>query len=82
MLKQDIKNKVIEELSKIGIIVDADVDDINISEYIMDSLQFMAFIVQIEKTFNICLPDEYMMVESLYSLNAFCENILYLLNIE
>jgi len=62
-----------------GILVPDDNNDIDLSEYIIDSLQFISFIVEIENKFGIEIPDELLNIENLKSLNGFSqliENIL------
>lgn len=67
--KQAIKN-IMEEM---GVDVsDIGNDDVDLSEYIVDSLLFINFIVEIENTFNVDLPDEYLDVDVLKSFNALC----------
>lgn len=66
--KQAIKN-IMEE---IGVDVsDIGTDDVDLNEYIVDSLMFINFIVEIEDTFSIDLPDEYLDVDVLKSFDAF-----------
>ena len=65
--KQEIKN-IMEE---IGLDVsDIGNDDIDLSEYIVDSLMFINFVVELENKFNVDLPDEYLDVDVLKSFNA------------
>lgn len=74
MDKNQIHEKVILELQKLGIILDS-MEDVNLNDYIDDSLQFISFIVQVEQAFDIVFPDEELLLNSLYSLNGFCELI-------
>ena len=71
MNKDSIRKKCIEILCCLGIIVDDDVD-IDLSEYEIDSTLFVSFIVEVEREFNILIPDELPTIDSLSSLNGFC----------
>ena len=71
MNKDSIRKKCIEILCCLGIIVDDDVD-IDLSEYEIDSTLFVSFIVEVEREFNILIPDELLTIDSLSSLNGFC----------
>ena len=71
MNKDSIRKKCIEILCCLGIIVDDDVD-IDFSEYEIDSPLFVSFIVEVEREFNILIPDELLTIDSLSSLNGFC----------
>ena len=53
-----IKNDINTVLCDMGILVPDDNNDIDLSEYIIDSLQFISFIVEIENKFGIEIPDE------------------------
>lgn len=67
----DIRNKIIECLNRVGILVDSKLTDININDYGVDSISFISFIVEVEKEFNIQIPDGYLYVDILQSLNGF-----------
>lgn len=69
----NIKQKVKNIMEEIGLDVsDIGNDDVDLSEYIVDSLMFINFVVEIENTFNVDLPDEYLDVDVLKSFNALC----------
>lgn len=71
-----IKEKLIQSLSLIGIIVDYDgKEDINLSEYIEDSIIFVQFIVEVEDQLGINIPDYLLSLDLLESLNGFAEMI-------
>ena len=76
MKYEDIRSKAIDTLEKIGALI-PDIDpvideDINIQDYIFDSLQFITFIVELERMLEIEIPDELLNYENLVYLNAFC----------
>ena len=51
--------------------------DINLQEFIIDSLQFISFIISLEEKFDIEFPDELLQTDNIKSLNAFCDIIDY-----
>lgn len=70
ILKKVIESKVIEALNNIGILVDIeDFNSINLKDYEMDSIMFVSFIVELEESFNIMIPDEYLSINQLTNLN-------------
>ena len=71
----NIKNKMIEILNNLGnSITELDGEtDIDLQEYIVDSLQFISFILSVEESFGIEFPDEMLQIENIKSLNAFCD---------
>lgn len=48
-------------------------DDIDLTEYIMDSLQFISFVTGLEELLGIEIPDEYLNPNSIQSSKAFIE---------
>lgn len=65
------REKVIECLSNVGILIDDQQEDVNVNEYDIDSITFISFIVEIENEFGIVIPDGYLYAEILQSLNGF-----------
>ena len=63
-----------QSINDIGIIFDlhkADMDDdIDLTEYIEDSIQFVQFIVALEENLGIEIPDELLNIELLTSWNG------------
>lgn len=69
--KEIIINVLIDlgiDCSEINLNSDTDVD---LSEYITNSLTFINFIVKIEEKLEIKIPDEFLILEKLTSLNGF-----------
>lgn len=72
----DIKEKLIACFEDVGIFIDfSEEDDIDLREYIDDSLQFISTIIAIEENFKVEFPAELMLYDNLASLNAFCKII-------
>ena len=49
--------------------------DLNLLDYIQDSLQFINFIIEVEERCGCVLPDELLQMDLLKSLNLFTETI-------
>jgi len=49
--------------------------DFDLAEYLFDSLQYITFIIHIEETLNIVVPDELLTAENLHSFNHFANAI-------
>ena len=60
--------------------MDADTDDIDLTEYIEDSVQFVQFIVALEDNLNIEIPDALLNFELLTSWNGFKSMLEDILN--
>ncbi len=58
----------------------AENDDIDLHEYIADSMQYVYFIVELEKKLGLELPDEVLLYDNLTSLNGFSNFIEKILN--
>jgi len=71
----DVREKLLNILEDSGIFIDRDniqsENDIDLREYITDSIQFISFIVEIEKELNMEFPDEYLLYDKIASLNGF-----------
>ena len=64
------KDKLIECFSNIGLLIEPQDDDVDLKEYILDSLQFVTAIVEIERVFSIEFPDGMLMYSVFDSLNG------------
>ena len=71
----EVREKLLNILEDSGIFIDRDniqsENDIDLREYITDSIQFISFIVEIEKELNMEFPDEYLLYDKIASLNGF-----------
>ena len=63
---QIIEEKLAEIAEENGILVDD--YDLNLIEYIPDSITFITFIFTIEERFDIEMPDDFMLIETLGSI--------------
>jgi len=70
-----------ECLESSGVLVDLDEnDDIDLMEYGFDSMSFISFIVEVEDALKINLPDDFLLVDILRSLNGFVNLIVQIKN--
>ena len=63
------KNEILEVLEMMGIYIDDADSELNLQEYIIDSLQFITFIVNLEEKLEFTFPDEYLIYESIGNIN-------------
>lgn len=60
---------VVECLINVGCLID-DVDGVDLTDAIEDSMMFITFIVQLEEHFNITVPDEYLIFDKFNTLDS------------
>jgi acyl carrier protein len=74
----NFKSKFLNILNDYGVLCDSELQensDIDLRDYIVDSLQFIGLIVEIETQLNIELDDELLLYDNLASLNGFVQLI-------
>lgn len=68
---------ILEVFAENGTVLSSDNEDLSLSDYINDSIQFMTILVQLEEKFDIEFPDETLQIDyfsSLYGLtDIICE---------
>lgn len=64
-----IRKQIFECFENLGFVVD-EADNFLIQEYIEDSVAFVTLIVELETCFDIEIPDHYLLMENLSTLNA------------
>lgn len=74
---------IIKALEDVGVATDFNIQDlnreefdINLQEYITESILFITFIIKIEETLGIELPDDILLYESISSIKAFACNLI------
>ena len=77
---RDTYEQIVDCLNEVGIIVDSKCVDIDLRDYDMDSLVFISFIVEVERKFNIIIPDEYLVYDNMQSLCGFTNLVESLMN--
>lgn len=71
-----IKDAIVDCLSDVGIIINEKTEsDINLLEEGIDSITFIVFVVNLERKFNISIPDNFLTVDILYSLQGLAKLI-------
>ena len=74
----NIDKTIIQCMNNVGIIVDEKElinSDVNLMDYNIDSILFIAFLVDVEDKLNIIIPDEYVTYEVLQSYHGFANAI-------
>jgi acyl carrier protein len=68
-----LREKIFDVLETNGIYIEdsKDSEDLDLREYILDSIQFISLIVELEKELNIEFPDEVLIFDNIASLNGF-----------
>ena len=67
-----INNDVIEVLNELGIETeDIGENDVDLTEFIVESIMFISFIVELEDKLGIEIPEELLDINSIKSLNTF-----------
>lgn len=69
------RDDILEVLENMGIYIDQDEELIDLQAYIVDSIQFITFIVNLEEKLEFTFPDEYLLYESIASIDLLCEII-------
>lgn len=67
------REQIVQVLEEMGILVEKDEMDVNLQEFIVDSIQFITFIVNVEEKLNLTFPDEYLNYDSIETLAKFCD---------
>ena len=72
-----MRELLLNVLDEIGIAIDDNERnmDFDLSEFFIDSIQFISFIVEVEKRLGFELPDDFLLIEQYRSFNALC-NVL------
>lgn len=81
----EIRKSIIETLCSVGGYVDEEIIenaelDLEISQFITESLIFVSFIIELEERFGIEFPDDLLSIDTLSSLNGFVSLVEELLN--
>lgn len=78
-----VRENIILALSKVFIFIDCGEDeDVNLETYIEDSIQFMSFVVELERIFDIEFPEELLLFENFKTINSISLIIKELLELD
>lgn len=75
-----VKEKVIEVLENIGIVLEDRDEDVNLDEYGIDSIGYITLMCDLEEKFNIEFSNEYFGKPEMLSLNGIVNSVISLLN--
>lgn len=70
---KNIRDIVYEVIDEMGIYIDITEEDFDLSEYIVDSLQFLTFVINLEERLGIEIPDDLLLYDKMYSFNGYCK---------
>mgnify|MGYP002623914121 CR=1 FL=1 len=77
MEKNDVKNQILQSLENIGVTgVDDITEDFNLNEIIVDSVMFISFMIDLEDSFMLQIPDRCLRKETLSSLSNLVNTIM------
>ncbi len=79
MTYNSVRETVLKALSNVGIFIENSDDDLDLRDFITDSIEFISFIVELENTLDIEIHDDLLQIEAVASLNVFCYRILNIL---
>lgn len=55
-----LRSDIVDCFNNIGVLVDSNLSNFNLREYITDSLSFVSLIIELEEKFDISIPDDYL----------------------
>ncbi len=70
---ENVKKCILKFFEENGVCIDQDSisGDVDLHEYLIDSMQYIYFLVELERMLDIELPDEILLYDNLSSLNGF-----------
>lgn len=79
---ENVKKCILEFFEENGVCIDQDAmaNDIDLREYLIDSMQYIYFLVELERMLDTELPDEILLYDNLSSLNGFSNRIASILD--
>lgn len=79
---ENIKECILKFFEENGVCIDQDstTEDIDLREYLIDSMQYIYFLVELERMLDTELPDEILLYDNLSSLNGFSNQIASILD--
>lgn len=80
MTLEEVKAAIYETLLESGIMIDSIDEDLDLRDFIQNSLQFISFTVNLEQKLNVELDDEFILFDSVASFNNYSQRIYDLLN--
>ena len=78
MIHNELKEKIYECLSNVGI--EMDYDDNNLNQYLQDSLVFISFVIELEEYFGVEIDETFFTEETFKTIDSLQNVVLNLLN--
>ena len=82
MTYKNIYEKVKIAIEESGVVFSKEDEDPVLSDYFLDSVQYISAIVNIENALDIEIPDEFLLPEQMKTLKSFCQTLERLINNE
>lgn len=76
---ENIKDLIYNILIAMGIYIEKTNNDVDLTEYITDSLDYISFFVELEEGLDLELPDDLFLMDTIKSINALSQKIELLL---
>lgn len=71
-----VRNSILNFFEENGVCIDVDtMGDVDLREYLLDSMQYIYFLVELERILDMELPDEVLFYDNLSSLIGFSNRI-------
>lgn len=80
MTYKNIYEKVKIAIEESGVVFSKEDEDPVLSDYFLDSVQYISAIVNIENALDIEIPDEFLLPEQMKTLKSFCQTLEHLIN--
>ena len=79
---EKVRESILKFFEENGVCIDinSSTEDVDLREYLIDSMQYIYFLVELERILNTELPDEVLLYENLSSLNGFANRIAAIIN--
>lgn len=76
-MMEKVRESILKFFEENGVCIDinSSTGDVDLREYLIDSMQYIYFLVELERILNTELPDEVLLYENLSSLNGFANRI-------
>ena len=77
-----IKEKLLVAIENSGIELPETADDIDLTEFIVDSLQFVSVVINIEEELGVVLPDDFLLIDNFRSIIGLVNQLKELVEVE
>lgn len=78
--EDDVKTKLLIAIENSGVeLPKTNAEDIDLVNFIYDSVQFVSMVVNIEEEFDIVLPDEFLIIDNFHSISGMTQQLIELI---